>query len=376
MGMKITQEQMAEMLVMMDRDGDGVVNKVEFKTALLYLYPKTTDDEYDKIWKSIDDDGSGTLEQEELATYFGFKWDDLAKDLEDKKSMNEMSDDQILEALQMHQALRELEETSRINASPEQVRNKKTTGPRRSRDNEFPLELVKMPTKITANGNDAKIEFLQACEVGDEAEIKAALAKGVKVRIEDEKGEMPLHKMAKHGLKELSRLCLEESRKLDAEARRQDVNHQDKKNEAPPIFSAAAFKHAELTRAYVEWGADLTILNNNDQNILHIIVNTGDTELLKLFLTIERVVPQRQKLFAVKDKDGRTPMHVASMKNEDVVQILLNNGAKPNVEDNVGNTPADLAGKSGRRKSRDLLESATVDQQAQESRRKSMTAGA
>jgi len=98
--------------------------------------------------------------------------------------------------------------------------------------------------------------------------------------------------------------------------------------------------------------------------------------LLKLFLTIERVVPQRQKLFAVKDKDGRTPMHVASMKNEDVVQILLNNGAKPNVEDNVGNTPADLAGKSGRRKSRDLLESATVDQQAQESRRKSMTAGA
>ena len=58
--MKITQEQLAEMIVMMDKDGDGTVDKSEFKTVLLILYPKTTDEEYMRnrtrvieVWKLV-----------------------------------------------------------------------------------------------------------------------------------------------------------------------------------------------------------------------------------------------------------------------------------------------------------------------------------
>ncbi len=40
-----------------------------------------------------------------------------------------------------------------------------------------------------------------------------------------------------------------------------------------------------------------------------------------------------------KDKNGWTPLHLASFKNYEMMEFLLKNGADPNIKDNEGNTP-------------------------------------
>lgn len=361
----ITQEQLAEMLVMMDKDGDGTVDKSEFKTALLCLHPKTTDGEYDTIWNNIDVNKDGNLSAEELAHYFGFDYNALGKDIEDHKARASMSDDQILEALQMHAALRDLENEARAKASPEPP---KRPNQRRASREGLPMhpgadgiETIRMPTKITGTELDPKIEFMQACEVGDDADIKTAIEKGVSVRIEDEKGEMPLHKICRTGSREACKLVLDQSRKVSSDARQYDINAQEKKNGYSPIFMAINFQGSELVKSFLDWGADPTVVSNHGWNILHAIVSKCDKEMLKTVISHEKVMEKRSKLLAAGDVDGRTPMHIAAFKaDEDIVTILLNNGAKATSEDSAGNTPAKLAEKTGRRKSRDILDAATT----------------
>ena len=69
------------------------------------LHPDTKPAEYDALWTKIDKDGDGNLDQMELAAFFGFNFDLLAKDMSDiaaaEAAMAEMDDDQILEALQV-----------------------------------------------------------------------------------------------------------------------------------------------------------------------------------------------------------------------------------------------------------------------------------
>ena len=55
-----------------------------------------TDAEYDAVWAKIDADGDGNLTVKELATYYGFAWDESGDGV-----ATEMSDEQILEALQV-----------------------------------------------------------------------------------------------------------------------------------------------------------------------------------------------------------------------------------------------------------------------------------
>ena len=57
------------------------------------------------------------------------------------------------------------------------------------------------------------------------------------------------------------------------------------------------------------------------------------------------------------DKTQRTPLMIASFKcEEDVVTLLLKHGADPNLADSGGNDAVKLATKTGRRRSRELLE--------------------
>ena len=55
--------------------------------------PDITDADYDKLWEKIDTDKSGDLSVKELATYFGYSIDG--------KGSVEMTDEQILQALQL-----------------------------------------------------------------------------------------------------------------------------------------------------------------------------------------------------------------------------------------------------------------------------------
>ena len=70
-----------------------VCTQSEFMEAWSKLFPDMSEEDKESTWVKMDADKSGTLEVAELAAFFGFNWEGEAA--------TEMTDDQILEALQV-----------------------------------------------------------------------------------------------------------------------------------------------------------------------------------------------------------------------------------------------------------------------------------
>ena len=67
----IDEETLMQIMNHLDIDGDGDVSKEEYMVPWMKLFPKLTRADYDKVWKEIDKDESGTLSLPELASYYG-----------------------------------------------------------------------------------------------------------------------------------------------------------------------------------------------------------------------------------------------------------------------------------------------------------------
>jgi len=216
------------------------------------------------------------------------------------------------------------------------------------------ISTIKMPAKVTETCEDPNILFLQMCELGDEKAILAATkSKEQTMRIEDDKGEMPLHKLARHGCLEAIRMIVERS----GEFIKTDVNWQDKQGKTP-IFYAAEYGHQKLVQLFLDRGADPLVENNNGWTVLHAAVNADKSSVVEDILSHPKVTSQKKALLEYPDKSKRVALHIAAFKSKegDMVSLLLKHGADPSVTDAAGNTGAKLAGKTGRRKSKELLE--------------------
>ena len=105
-------EDLVEMMAVLDADGDDEVTKDEFKewyqaNMTTPTGDKVSDDEFEVLWGKIDEDGDGHLQQSELCSYFGVSFDEASGELEKKKGM---SDEEILQALQLQTQLHEAKE--------------------------------------------------------------------------------------------------------------------------------------------------------------------------------------------------------------------------------------------------------------------------
>ena len=67
----IDEETLMQIMDHLDIDGDGVVTKDEYMVPWMKLFPKLSREDYDKVWKEMDENGSGTLSLPELADYYG-----------------------------------------------------------------------------------------------------------------------------------------------------------------------------------------------------------------------------------------------------------------------------------------------------------------
>lgn len=225
-----------------------------------------------------------------------------------------------------------------------------------SRDED--VKMFKMPTKITETAPCPEIDLLQQCEAGIEPDIIKLINEGVNVRIEDEKGEMPLHKACRNlGSKSVARAILDASEAHQAGSKVKDLNMGDK-NGKTPLMITAEFKHKDLMTYLLDCGANIRLDTANGWTVLHTVVSKNDKELLQAFLTHPNVQRVKKELFAHTDKDARTAMHIAAFKcEEDIVTILASAGASVEVQDSSGNCPRKLAERSGRRKSREIMDS-------------------
>ena len=188
--------------------------------------------------------------------------------------------------------------------------------------------------------------------------------KAFSARVEDDKGEMPLHKLSRYSnAKEVIREIIDRSSKT--ETAKTDLNWQDKQGKTP-LFYAAEYGNKELVMLYLDRGADPFIENNNGSTVVHSAVNADKLEVVQDILLHPKVSPAdgstsiKKRLLNTTDKSKRTALHIAAFKSKEgeMVQLLLKHGADPSVQDANGNTSAKLANKTGRRKSKELLDEA------------------
>jgi len=344
---QLTQDSFDGMIQALDVNGDGKVTKDELKEQYMKMFPKTKPAEFDAVWSEMDKNKDNELSTQELATYYGFK---LNSDGDEG-----MTDEQILEALQMQAQLVELQEASektRKSLTPQAKETKKVSATRNSSG----VTTIKMPTRTSASVEDLQILFLQACELGDKADVDKRLSaegsSAVNILLEDDKGEMAMHKLARHGLCDQVRKVLEKCTSVDQT--KTLVNWQDK-NGKSPIFVAAEYGHSDLVAVFIERGAEPTLENNTGWTVLHAAVNSNKVEVCERILAHEMI--NKREIIDRVDKSKRTAMHIASFKtNEGLVEVLIKYGANISVVDSSGNAPVELAKKAGRRKSKELLE--------------------
>jgi len=341
--MAVTKEVLEKMLKAMDKDGDGQCSKAEFKGPYLAQFGQMDDKEYDIVWKKIDTDSSGDVSVTELAAYFGFKFTADGK-LEPTK--DDMDDDDILAMLAM------ADNMSVLDAIPASApRDKKVS----TDEKQIPVKLITKAGKF----DDLERELLEEAML-DTATfnkltkiIDAMVAKKLTVRICDENQKLAVHHLARHGdsAKNIIRRLLEEGGES-----KKDINYQDSAGKTP-LHYATEYKSVELMKMLLDRGSSPLKTTKEEWTVLHSAVQTAAEAVVETLLLHEKVQPKKKDLMDATDNQGRNALHVASFRcDESVIRLLLDHGADPKKADKTGNKAATLAGKGGRRKSRELLD--------------------
>jgi len=190
----------------------------------------------------------------------------------------------------------------------------------------------------------ADAAFLDAVAKGSEETVRSMIDEGQDVNVADERGESALYKAVATGDSSLVQLLLKHFALVD---------HADLDG-VRPIGIAIKHGHAELVNILTEAGSDLRLRNPKDGTIfLHEACWGGHTEMVQQMLLTGKF----DDLLETTDANGRTPLHVAAFRApEEVCRALIRAGANASVMDKRLNLPSSLAGRMGRRNSKDYLE--------------------
>ncbi|XP_071086322.1 ankyrin-3-like, partial [Haliotis cracherodii] len=134
--------------------------------------------------------------------------------------------------------------------------------------------------------------------------------------------------------------CLNEVTQIVSKVR-EDINTKDK-NGVTPVMLAARAGHGELVDFLVKKGADMTLVNNDGDNILHQACRGGDVE------TVEIVLAQNKLDINRRNKNGETPVMMAARAGHgELVDFLVKKGADMSIVNNDGDNILHQACKGG-----------------------------
>lgn len=348
--MEVTCELLQKMLKAMDKDGDGRTNKDEFRAAYVGLAEnegKTVSElEYEALWIQVDKDMSGDVSISELADHFGF---DVDADGNVVQKQGEMSDDAILEALKMAYHLQVVD-------SPPADVSQGSPGPDKVVERYKSINLKTEP--MDSLERQLLEESYCANVTSVDSIIDKMVAQKMTILIEDsEHGQTPLHRISRFGdsAEVLARKLLE----VGGQQRR-DVNYQDLKDRKTPLHVAAEHGQGSYVKLLLDRGADPTICEIEGRSALHSAVHSNKLETVVAILEHSKVKSKKEELIKIVDNQGRTALHIAAFRDSgeepEIVKTLLEHGADPKLTDNTNHTASRLATKTGRRKSRELLD--------------------
>uniref|UniRef100_A0ABD2XG96 Uncharacterized protein n=1 Tax=Trichogramma kaykai TaxID=54128 RepID=A0ABD2XG96_9HYME len=170
--------------------------------------------------------------------------------------------------------------------------------------------------------------------------IELLLRSGDDANSADEEGSTPLHRLIEKGSFKLAKLIFgicDETRQTV------QVNAQDDQGWTP-IQYAVQFDFRKAPVLLLRRGADPNIVNAEEKNTLHILCQKDtDDDTVRLFF-----IGNSSLRVNAQDKLGNTPLHLALMNaHKELAEVLLRNGADPNLCNEDGSTPLHIICKRG-----------------------------
>lgn len=121
--------------------------------------------------------------------------------------------------------------------------------------------------------------------------------------------------------------------------REYDINHRfiDENNDTLLLYSISD-KETEIYIFFLKEGADVSLVNDEGENIVHSIVYSGDSKRLTFVLDTYKIDINH------KSKDGTTPLLLSVLLGKyEIFNLLLKYGAKIGLADNENNSPLHVA---------------------------------
>ncbi len=162
------------------------------------------------------------------------------------------------------------------------------------------------------SSSQSRNNFFKAVERGDIDAVNRLISEGADVKVENDKGETPLHIAAVWGHKEVVEALLDKGA---------NVNAEDEEGNPPLVLTT---------------DEEIKTLLQSTAKLLE-VAKSGNIQ------EVNSLISEGAKV-NVKDQDNKTPLHWAAEKgHKEVVEALLDKGANVDAEDENGDTPLDLA---------------------------------